>query len=168
MSASTLRASIDSSTDLPTPEPAKMPSRWPRQQVRKVLSDRTPRSSGAPTRLRECAGGGELRNGIGEAPCGKGPLPSIGSPMALRTRPSHASDGRTWLAALAITARQPRRTPSRPANGITTALLPEKPMTSDGMKRLPPVSITMRAPTDIAWIGPAISTIRPRTPTTRP
>ena len=60
-SASTLRASIDSSTDLPTPEPAKMPRRWPRQQVRKVLSARTPRSSGAPTRLRECAGGGELR-----------------------------------------------------------------------------------------------------------
>jgi len=37
-----------------------------------------------------------------------------------------------------------------PANGITTALLPVKPMTSAGMKRLPPVSITMRAPTDIA------------------
>jgi hypothetical protein len=49
-----------------------------------------------------------------------------------------------------MTARQPRRTPSRPANGITTALLPLKPMTSEGMKRLPPVSITMRAPTDIA------------------
>ncbi len=79
-----------------------------------------------------------------------------------------SGEGRTWLAALAITARQPRRTPSSPANGITTALLPVKPITSDGMKRLPPVSITMRAPTDIAWIGPAISTIRPRTPTTRP
>ena len=107
-----------------------MPSRWPRQQVRNVLSARTPRSSGAPTRLRECAGGGELRKGIGEGPCGSGPLPSIGSPIALMTRPSHNGDGRTWLAALAMTARQPRRTPSRPANGITTALLPEKPMTS--------------------------------------
>src|SRR5215510_16269794 len=32
-SASTLRASIDSSTDLPTPEPEKMPMRWRRQQV---------------------------------------------------------------------------------------------------------------------------------------
>src|SRR4029077_3205717 len=102
--ASTLRASIDSSTDLPTPEPAKMPSRWPRQQVRNVFSARTPRSSGAPTRLRECAGGGELREGTGDAPTGKGPLPSIGSPIALSTRPSHSGDGRTWLAALAITA----------------------------------------------------------------
>jgi riboflavin biosynthesis pyrimidine reductase len=33
--------------------------RWPRQQVRKVLSPRTPRSSGAPTRWRECAGSSE-------------------------------------------------------------------------------------------------------------
>ena len=32
---------------------------------------------------------------------------------------------------------------------------------------MPPVSITMRAD-HIAWIGPAISTISPRTPTTRP
>ncbi|MEH2471432.1 hypothetical protein V1284_002876 [Nitrobacteraceae bacterium AZCC 2299] len=95
-------------------------------------------------------------------------MPSIGSPIALTTRPSQAIDGRTWLEALAITARQPRRTPSRPANGITTALWPLKPMTSAGMKRLVPVSITIRAPTDMAWIGPAISTIKPRTPTTRP
>ncbi len=63
MSAATLRASIDSSTDLPTPLPEKMPMRWPRQTVMKVLSARTPRSSGSPTRWRACAGGGEARNG---------------------------------------------------------------------------------------------------------
>jgi hypothetical protein len=34
--------------------------------------------------------------------------------------------------------------------------------------RLVPVSITTRAPTGMAWIGPATSTINPRTPTTRP
>ena len=62
-SASALRASIDSSTDLPTPEPEKMPMRWPWQQVMKVLSARTPRSSGAPTAQRSCAGGGDARNG---------------------------------------------------------------------------------------------------------
>src|SRR5216684_1659943 len=75
ISASTLRASIDNSTDLPTPEPAKMPSRWPRQQVRKVLSARTPRSSGRPTRLRECAGGGALRNGVGDDGAATAPDP---------------------------------------------------------------------------------------------
>ncbi len=31
--------------------------------------------------------------------------------MALTTRPSHFGDGRTWLPALPITARQPRLTP---------------------------------------------------------
>jgi hypothetical protein len=41
----------------------KMPMRWPRQQVMNVLSARTPRSSGPPTRRRACAGGGVLRNG---------------------------------------------------------------------------------------------------------
>ena len=55
-----------------------------------------------------------------------------------------------WIAAFAITARHPRRTPSSPANGITTALSPVKPITSQGMKRLLPVSMTIRAPTDMA------------------
>ena len=77
-------------------------------------------------------------------------MPSIGSPIALMTRPSQAGDGRTWLAAEAITARQPRLTPSSPPNGITTALLPENPITSAEMNRLPPVSMTILAPTDIA------------------
>ena len=66
------------------------------------------------------------------------------------------------------TARQPRRTPSSGANGISSAFVPVKPTTSQGIALAPAVSITTRAPTDIAWIGPATSTIRPRTPTTRP
>ena len=57
------RASMDSSTDLPTPEPAKMPRRWPRQVVVKTSMDRTPRSSRSPTRPREWAGGGAARRG---------------------------------------------------------------------------------------------------------
>ena len=50
-------------------------------------------------------------------------------------------------------ARQPRRTPSSAPNGISSALAPEKPTTSQGMASRP-VSITTRAPTDMAWIGP--------------
>ena len=68
----------------------------------------------------------------------------------LMNRLSQAGVGRTWEAAFAITARQPRLTPSRPANGISTALAPEKPITSQGMSRPVPVSIAIRAPTDIA------------------
>ena len=88
--------------------------------------------------------------------------------MALTTRPSQAGDGRTAPAIALTTARQPRRTPSSAANGISRACAPEKPTTSHGIARAAPVSITTREPTDMAWIGPATSTISPRTPTTRP
>jgi hypothetical protein len=64
------------------------------------------------------------------------------------------------------TARQPRRTPSSAANGISSALAPENPTTSQEIALS--VSTTTRAPTDISWIGPATSTTRPRTPIARP
>jgi hypothetical protein len=101
-------------------------------------------------------------------PAGSGPLPSIGSPMALTTRPSQPSEGRTAAGADETMARQPRRTPSSAPNGISRALLPEKPTTSPAIERPGAVSIDTLQPTDIAWIGPATSTISPRTPTTRP
>jgi hypothetical protein len=41
----------------------------------KVLSARTPRSSGSPARLRACAGGGETWNGYGAGPADSGPRP---------------------------------------------------------------------------------------------
>ncbi len=87
--------------------------------------------------------------------------------MALTTRPSQPDEGRTAGATEVTTARQPRRTPSSAANGISSALAPENPTTSQGIMR-PPASIVTRAPTDMACREPATSTIRPRTPTTRP
>jgi hypothetical protein len=54
-------------------------------------------------------------------------LPSIGSPIALTTRPSHPADGRTAAATAVTTARHPRRTPSSGANGISRACAPENP-----------------------------------------
>jgi hypothetical protein len=86
----------------------------------------------------------------------------------LTTRPSQAALGRAAAGAEVTSALQPRRTPSSGANGINSAFAPVKPTTSHGMKRPPPVSMITRAPTDMAWIGPATSTIRPRTETTRP
>ena len=49
--------------DLPTPEPAKMPMRWPLQQVGKALSALTPRSSLPPTRPRVWAEGAWVLTG---------------------------------------------------------------------------------------------------------
>jgi hypothetical protein len=77
-------------------------------------------------------------------------LASIGSPMALTTRPSQVGDGRTAPATELTTARQPRRTPSKGANGIRRAWGPEKPTTSQGIGRPLPLSMTTRAPTDMA------------------
>jgi hypothetical protein len=90
--------------------------------------------------------------------------------MALSTRPSQCSDGRTLPAAVDTTARQPRRNPSSAAKGMASAWPPENPTASQGMP-LPcpcPVSMVSRAPTDMAWIGPATATISPRTTATRP
>ena len=70
--------------------------RWPPQTVSKPSITRTPRSSGSPTRMRACAGGGDERKGYGPGPGGRSPKPSIGSPMALTTRPSQRSDGQEW------------------------------------------------------------------------
>src|ERR1041384_3203536 len=54
-----LRASIASSVDLPTPEPAKMPTRWPAQIGANRSMTRTPVRSGLWTRARLLAAGAE-------------------------------------------------------------------------------------------------------------
>ncbi len=50
--ASVPRVIIDSSVDFPTPEPAKMPMRWPRPHGMSVSSARTPSGSGSSIMLR--------------------------------------------------------------------------------------------------------------------
>src|ERR1044071_3418576 len=86
--------------------------------------------------------------------------------MALSTRPSQVSVGRTAARTPETNARQPRRTPSSVANGISSACPPENPTTSQGIGPAG-VSITTRAPTDIACSGPDTPTITQRTPTPR-
>ena len=88
-SASVYFAIMEIVTDLPTPDPEKMPIRWPWHVARKVFIARTPKSNFPPIRVRSFAGGGEFLSGIGRSPCGKGPFPSKGSPSALITRPNH-------------------------------------------------------------------------------
>ena len=51
-------ASMPSMVDLPTPDPAKMPIRWPAQSGVKMSMRRTPLFSGFFTRARLRAGGG--------------------------------------------------------------------------------------------------------------
>jgi hypothetical protein len=76
------------------------------------------------------------------------------------TRPSQRSDGRTALAAEVTTARQPRRTPQGMAAVESNHLTGDRPRGGrfDGQPR---------ANRDRLDRAPAISTISPRTPTTR-
>ena len=162
------RASIDISDDLPTPEPAKMPMRWPRQQVRKVLMARTPRSIFLPTRWRVWAGGGLLRIGTGCEPLSGARSPSTGSPRALTTRPSQWSEGKTEARSSLTSASQPRPTPSRVPSGISSALPCRKPTTSHGTRRWSRAIRVQRPLTDSSFSIPATSTSSPWIPETRP
>ena len=60
-SASTPRASPDSSVDLPTPDPANSPIRWPVTRGSSVSKTAKPVGSRAPNRLRLTAGGASHR-----------------------------------------------------------------------------------------------------------
>ena len=86
-SARVLRAIMPSSALLPTPEPAKMPRRWPRPQVSSVLIARTPRSSGvADRRALERVDRADRRGRPRARPRSDRP-PSIGTPSPSSTRP---------------------------------------------------------------------------------
>ena len=76
-----------SRVDLPTPEPAKMPMRWPAQSGVKKSMTRTPLFIGRFTRSRVMAAGGSASIGTERGPSSRGPRPSTGAPRALITRP---------------------------------------------------------------------------------
>ena len=57
------RAIMPSSVDLPTPEPAKMPTRWPRPQGVMVSRARTPSGSGSAMRWRRSGCGAAASSG---------------------------------------------------------------------------------------------------------
>ena len=89
-SALAARTIMPSSTDLPTPEPAMMPTRWPWPIVSSPLIARTPTSSGTRTRPR--SSGDWSLPASGQLPAPRiGPSPSIGLPAPSTTRPSSAA-----------------------------------------------------------------------------
>jgi len=63
MSASVLRAIMPRRVDLPTPEPAKMPMRWPRPMGIMPSMARTPVTIRRVMRLRVRASGGRATAG---------------------------------------------------------------------------------------------------------
>ena len=120
--AAVFRAIMPSSVDLPTPEPAKMPSRWPRPHGITASSARTPSASRRSIGGRPSGLGGRSLDRL-EAHVGRsGPLPSIGRPSPSSTRPSRPSPTGAISARPVATTSAPGRMPCMPESGIRSVL----------------------------------------------
>src|SRR6185437_6864581 len=160
------RAIEPSRVDLPTPEPAKMPSRWPRPQGTSVSSARTPSSRRSLMRGRSIGDGGEPATTRGRQPV-ISPPPSIGRPSPSSTRPSRASPTGTRngppVGATTVPGAIPRMSPS----GMSRARPLRKPTTSAGTAaRLRPPAMVTSSPTSAR--RPVASMTRPIRFVTRP
>ncbi len=146
-SASVERAIIPSSDDLPTPDPAKMPRRWPRPQGTSASSERTPR----PTRSRI---GGRVSAGGGEAimpracPSSGGP-PSSGLPRPSTMRPSSSSDTVIDSGWPVARTRLPGPTPASSPSGISSVRPSRNPTTSAGTGGRVPARVDRAELTDL-------------------
>ncbi len=83
------RAIMPSSEDLPTPEPAKMPRRWPRPQGTRASRARTPSDTRSVMRGRSIGLGGAASI-FDRGRSSTGGPPSMGRPSPSSTRPSSA------------------------------------------------------------------------------
>src|SRR4051812_36517505 len=166
ISAEVERAIMPSSDDLPTPEPAKMPRRWPRPQGTSASSARTPSDTRSSMRGRERGSGGEASAGRHWA-SPIGPLPSRGRPRPSRARPSSASETSTLSGRPLAVMRAPGPMPVASPSAISSVLPARKPTTSAGTAERPrPVSIEQTSPTSAST--PVDSMIRPMRSLTRP
>ena len=159
-SASVPRAIMDSRDDLPTPEPAKSPMRWPRPSVVRVSSTRTPVCSGVSIRARSMALGASLSSGTPRS-AGSGPLPSIGRPSPSMTRPNSPA---RWAPARFRPWRGPvHPRPTRPSGPAACSSRSRPAATTSASIRVPSPTDT-RSPT--AQSSPATSRPRPTTAVT--
>ena len=129
MSASVYRAIMPSSTDFPTPEPAMMPIRCPRPQVRQELIDLIPTSSGCLIRLRFMGLITSGYNGI-SVDVSSSPFPSRGRINGSKTLPSKPSPTGTIAGRSSGTTRHLGPIPCALCKGITSILSWRNPTTS--------------------------------------
>ena len=120
---------MPSSDDLPTPEPAKTPRRWPRPHGTSVSSARTPRSSRSVMRLRPSGAGG-LAAVERIAPPSSGGPPSIGRPRPSSTRPSSIEPICSEKGLPVGSTEFPGPTPRSSPSGMSSVRPSRKPTTS--------------------------------------
>ena len=127
--ASLLRVIIDSSDDLPTPEPAKTPMRWPRPTGVNASRTRTPSGSRVVMRPR-ASGDGASTSTSPHAVTGGAGRPSSGAPVGSTTRPSRARPSGTRARVPAARAVTPTASPAVPRSGVQLSRVPEAATTS--------------------------------------
>ena len=134
ISAEVDRAIMPSSDDLPTPEPAKMPRRWPRPQGTSASRARTPRDTRSSIRGRDKRIG---RRGLGRAPLRlrdrAEPVQRTAQTIERTPRQAH------WTHRPSTAAR--RRSPARPGRCRSRRRAPSAACGRRGSRRPP------RAPT---------------------
>src|SRR3954470_2878839 len=166
MSAVVERAIMPSSDDLPTPEPAKMPRRWPRPQGTMPSRTRTPRPTRSRMRGRSRASGGAPA-AERTRPSGRSSPWSIGRPRPSSTRPSSSSPTGTRTGSPVAVTTLPGPMPCSSPSGMSSVRRERKPTTSAGTGARPrPVAISHTSPTSAS--RPVASTISPMRSDTRP
>jgi hypothetical protein len=119
----------DTSVLLPTPGPEKMPMRCPNPQLSSPSIARMPVASDWRIGSRES--GATLVPSMRRKPLvGSGPLPSIGSPMPLSTRPSSCGAHQTRGVVARFSMTSPREMPAIGVSGISSVRSLCRPITS--------------------------------------
>ena len=158
------RTAIPSSVDLPTPEPAMIPTRWPAPSGTKASRARTPVVSTVSTR-RRCRGLGATRSRRSSETCStsrSGPAPSRGRPRASTIRPSRPGPAGTCGAVRAGTTSSPVAMPAVAPRGMQVA---DSPRSSECTATTCAGSGPAAVRTVTSWPTPARM---PRTRTPRP
>src|ERR1700729_3257557 len=160
------RAIMPISEDLPTPEPAKMPRRWPRPHGTSVSSARTPRLTRSLIRGRVIGSGGAPVVSRHATPSG-GSKPSKGFPRPSITRPSSGSPTATRNGRPVGCTLVPGPIPWSSPSGISSVRPPRKPTTSVATCGRSRPSPTMHT-SPISTCTPVASMISPIRSLTRP
>ena len=165
-SAAQPRAIMPRRVDLPTPEPAKRPSRWPRPAGMKVSIARTPVGSASRIRCRRRGCGGVAAPGAVRS-TGTRPRPSKGRPKASRTRPRSSGPGRGSGGRSVAATSQPTWRPAVSPRGMRRTRCSRRPTTSARtLKSVRGERTRHRSPRPT--FGPSDSMIRPTMLVTAP
>ena len=166
ISALVFLANIPSNVDFPTPDPAKMPIRWPFPRVISPSTAFTPSGSGSVIISLESGSGEGASILYVSVPMYS--LPSIGLPSPSNVRPSISSPTETESGYPMFSTIQPEPIPSVVSKGIRSVFPSLKPITSAMINLFSSLSTIIRHKSSSLASGPLLSIVSPTTLTTFP